>query len=179
MHDWLNDCFQNPFRLFRACFMDAARSVAWSTTRTSVRAATLITAVSIFALSCAHVKPATSPSEIERLLAFADRDHDHKITVEDFPHGQTVPVYSFMPPGESNPVQINGVYELSNLLQELTLQARGDKFNIQHVFEKPSAHISRAIRERYWDGLTRRFDEKSLGQLLPDTKINSGDFRYL
>ena len=142
--------------------------------------------------------------EISRLLAFADHDHDQKVTVDDFPNGLVPAAYIFAIPRSAvipannasghevgqpsghwpgqmagRKIEIKGIYQLSNLLQELTLQKDGAEFHLEHIFESPTDHISRSIRERYWNGLTRKFDDKSLAQLLPDSKINSGEFRYL
>ena len=48
------------------------------------------------------------------------------------------------------------------------------------LFEPASEHISRMIREVYWEGLTRRIDSIGLQNILADQKMEHGDsVRYL
>ncbi len=49
-----------------------------------------------------------------------------------------------------------------------------------NLVEPPSEHISRMIREVYWDGLTRHIDSVGLPAVLIDTKIETAEgIRYL
>jgi alpha,alpha-trehalase len=122
---------------------------------------------------------------LDRLIRDEDTDGDKKITVEDT---------RLQEPGrgdkrfrltatDGKPYEVVGTYYLSNLLQELKLaQDAGDAvapIDFNRVFESPVRRISRSIRENYWDGLTRRIDERSLGELLSDEKIAAGGYRYL
>src|SRR5690606_12109315 len=65
--------------------------------------------------------------------------------------------------------------QLHNLLEELTLALRQNREHIDlaRVFEDPVTRLSRAIRERFWHGLTRRIDPAHLEQILSDTKTRS------
>jgi len=58
--------------------------------------------------------------------------------------------------------EISGTYYLSNLLQELELAresgSRIADIDPARIYEDPPKRISRVIRERFWDNLTRRID---------------------
>ena len=80
--------------------------------------------------------------------------------------------------------EVSGTYYLSNLLQELSLAVESGLTTVElkreRIFEPPVDRISRSIRELYWDGLTRRIDEKGLNQILSDEKVVTLDgFRYI
>ena len=75
--------------------------------------------------------------------------------------------------------EVSGTYYLSNLLQELSLAyetgTQVADLKPDRIFEPPADRISRSIRELYWDGLTRRIDEKGLFNILSDEKTVSTD----
>jgi alpha,alpha-trehalase len=105
-------------------------------------------------------------TELNQLLNRFDFDRDKKITIDD-----KIPVEAFF---IFQGTKVQGVYELSNLTQELKLsEITKSKVNLGHVKENPVDRISRSIREIYWDGLTRQIDPSTLNQVLPDPKIQN------
>jgi alpha,alpha-trehalase len=129
-----------------------------------------------------------APLQLERLLRQADTDHDRKITIDD-----SRPKF-WLEDLKGGRLEVSGTYPLSNLLQELKLATdtggpgagdggRSAAIRTDRVFEGPVDRVSRSIRERYWDNLTRRVDADHLAQVLPDSKIDSklpkGAWRYL
>ncbi|MFQ5505722.1 MAG: trehalase family glycosidase, partial [Planctomycetota bacterium] len=84
--------------------------------------------------------------------------------------------------GRSYPIQ--GTYALSNLLQELELaRRRGEEraaLSARWIFENPIDRISRMIRTRFWDALTRRIDASvDLARIVGDPKTLPGQEKYL
>ncbi len=110
---------------------------------------------------------------MEALLRQEDTDGDLRITVED--HG---PRRFLVRSTEGATFLVAGTYALSNLLQELALaRERGEavtRLRPQHLFEPPVRRISRLIRVRYWEGLTRRMDAEGLARALEDPKMAGG-----
>jgi alpha,alpha-trehalase len=128
----------------------------------------------LFLTACAHnITPATG--EMERLLRVADRDGDKKITVNDHPD-----VFELREKN-GDAIKVRGVYQLSNLLQEMKLAEKEGRRDIDptRLEENPVARISRNIRERYWDNLTRRVDPAHIAPLLNDPKLPKSEFRHL
>lgn len=115
-----------------------------------------------------------APVEMQKLLRAKDRDRDERITIKDQPKGE---VMSYTLQGR----ELRGVYALSNLLQELKLASdeKRKELPVERLFENPVHRISRLIRERYWDGLTRRIDEDHLKEVLADSKVSHDGARYL
>jgi alpha,alpha-trehalase len=116
---------------------------------------------------------------LSRLLADEDTDGDTKITVDDrdLGGGRGDKEFFVQPGGRS---VVRGAYPLACLLEELILaKEQGKKtetvLDPARIIESPLDHISRNIRERYWDGLTRRVDEQYLPQMLADPKLAAGD----
>ena len=118
--------------------------------------------------------------ELKRLLKEVDVDHDEKITVDD---AKRSPLKFKVETVDGKDIMLEGVYPLSNLLQELKLGEDTKKKEIsiplERIYENPVDRISRSIKEMYWDGLTRQIDSKSLDQVLTDSKIPHGEYRYL
>ncbi|WP_324719993.1 trehalase family glycosidase [Salinimicrobium sp. HB62] len=108
-----------------------------------------------------------------RLLQQADTDLDKKITVEDDPK-----MPFLVPLSEGDSVEINRIYYLSNLLQELAIARAGEKdslrISLERIKEPPTQRISRRIEEQFWDDLTRTIDRKGLRKILRDTKASDG-----
>jgi len=108
---------------------------------------------------------------LNQLLLQEDTDNDKKITIED--KGPKL--------FKINELEIKGTYALSNLLQELVWAEKEGKTEIEItqnfidevLNQEPKARISKMIREKYWDGLTRTIDEKGLSKITEDTKSNS------
>jgi len=109
----------------------------------------------------------------QRLLAQEDTDGDRQITVRDEGPGRFV-----AQPVEGPALTVEGVYQLSNLLQELALAREAGLavlvLDPDRLTENPVRRISRMIRDYYWDGLTRRIDAAGLARIVVDTK-NAGD----
>lgn len=114
-------------------------------------------------------------SELDRLIQTKDVDRDQKITIMDKP-GTFV-----LKDKVKQEYPVEGHYHLSNLLQELTLlkEQRNDLLRGELVFENPVERLNRSIKERFWDGLTRRIDKDHLLQVLPDSKTDSGTDKFI
>jgi alpha,alpha-trehalase len=120
------------------------------------------------------------------LLKEEDTNGDKKITVDDERSaGAKKGTGTFsLTDIEGKRYDVAGVYCLSNLLQELTLahERGGDTAIIdpEHIFEQPTDHLSRIIRDICWQGLTRRMDDRGLLSILADEKMKSRDgSRYM
>lgn len=113
------------------------------------------------------VRPA--PGALAALLAYEDTDGDRRITVEDEGAG-----WFDLPLIEGKPQRISGVYSLANTVQELFLAHREhrDSIPLARLLEPVPTRISRLIRTRYWQSLTRRIDAASLEQVLADSKLD-------
>lgn len=109
---------------------------------------------------------------MERLLAQEDTDGDNQISITDTgPKSITLDVVS------QNGLQkgtVRGTYMLSNLLQELALARERGYHHIildeARIAEDPVERLSRMIRERFWDNLTRTIDADGLMRVLSDPK---------
>ncbi|WP_281989999.1 trehalase family glycosidase [Aquimarina aggregata] len=111
-------------------------------------------------------------SVLQALIAQEDTDGDKKITIEDKGPKQ----FEFVDAnGKSH--KIEGTYHLSNLLQELAIAKKGQEIAIDKIKEKPSDRISRLIKNRFWDNLTRSIDKEGLTRVLSDTKSNNDTLR--
>ncbi|HEY7159695.1 MAG TPA: trehalase family glycosidase, partial [Acidobacteriota bacterium] len=120
-------------------------------------------------------------STLEQLLADEDTDNDKKITIDD-PHiagTQRGDKRFWLQVSNGQKYEISGTYYLSNLLQELSLASEAGKetadISAERIFEPPVDRITRSIGEYYWDGLTRRIDEKGLSKILGDEKTTTLD----
>ncbi len=122
---------------------------------------------------------------LDRLIAEEDTDGDKKITVEDtyVKEEERGDKRFWLLSTTEKCYEVIGTYYLSNLLQELKLaQEAGSQhaqIEFQKLFESPVRRVSRSIRELYWDGLTRRVDEKNLEQALRDEKVTGSGLHYL
>lgn len=118
--------------------------------------------IMVFSLS-ALANPA---SELSVLYKKFDRDNDKKITVDDKISPDAIHSWKAK--------EVKGTYFLSNLAQELKL-ALDSKTEVNDllIFENPVDRISRSIRDRYWDGLTRRIDASSLNKVIQDPKVKA------
>ncbi|KAL8812566.1 MAG: hypothetical protein Q9200_000930 [Gallowayella weberi] len=112
---------------------------------------------------------------MRHLLEREDTDGDKLITVndqgpKDFPLGQ----YSSE---RDSTFDVQGVYQLSNLLQELFLaQRQGLKtatIEWYRLQENPVHRLSRLITTKWWDSLTRRLDADGIELAAPDPKMKS------
>lgn len=113
-----------------------------------------------------------NPQEVlKALLSQEDLDGDTRITIDD-----KGPKSFKIQTIDGEEVTINGTYFLSNLVQELAFLienrnvTKGVVF-LENIKELPSQRISRMIKERYWDDLTRTLDEKGLKKVIFDEKV--------
>ncbi len=119
-------------------------------------------------------------STLKALMQDEDTDNDTRITIDD-PRidGTDRGDKRFWIGTKHGRFEIAGTYYLSNLLQELKFaeDAGQDSVTLQtkRIFEPPLDHLSRMIREHYWDGLTRRIDAHSLLQIVKDEKTTTID----
>ncbi|SEL20024.1 alpha,alpha-trehalase [Aquimarina amphilecti] len=109
---------------------------------------------------------------LDKLISQEDTDGDKKITIDDKGPKQ----FEFID-GNGNVNLIEGTYHLSNLLQELAIADKNDTISLDKIKESPSNRISRLIKTRYWDNLTRSVDKKGLAKVLEDTKSDTDTFR--
>ncbi|MEW7293077.1 trehalase family glycosidase [Aquimarina sp. 2304DJ70-9] len=111
-------------------------------------------------------------SVLESLIAQEDTDGDKKITIED----KGPKKFEFTnKKGISHGIE--GTYHLSNLLQELAIATDKDTISIAKIIEAPSDRISRLIKTRFWDNLTRSIDKDGLKKVLADTKSTTDTLR--
>jgi alpha,alpha-trehalase len=84
---------------------------------------------------------------------------------------------------DSQRYEIDGVYHLSNLLQNLAIARDSGRTELNIAYEQldePPVHrLSRMIKTYYWDGLTRRMDKKGLKQILIDPKMKESANLYI
>ena len=123
---------------------------------------------------------------LQQLLEDEDTDDDKKITIEDprIKGTERGDKRFWIEISNGQRYEVSGTYYLSNLLQELSLASEASKdkadIRVERIFEPPVDRISRSIREFYWDGLTRRIDEKGLSKTLTDEKTKTQDgFHHL
>lgn len=115
---------------------------------------------------------------LQKLEESQDTDLDKKITVED------TAIKRFEIVNESNSkILIEGNYPLSNLLQELAAAKEKGlekmELSLNLINETPSKRISRLIRTKYWDNLTRSIDAVGLQLILEDSKSSNRDKKTL
>ena len=114
---------------------------------------------------------------LSALLAEEDTDHDSRLTALDAPiRGTSRGDKKFtIRAVDGRSFDIFGIQSLSHLLQELALaqECRSDTTFLvfQRLYEPPADRISRLIRERYWDGLTRTVDSAGLLIIARDSKL--------
>ncbi len=117
-------------------------------------------------------KKLSNEDVLQKLITQEDTDGDKKITVDD----KGPKVFEFVDVnGKSH--NIKGTYHLSNLLQELAIAKEGVAISIERIAEKPSDRISRLVKTRFWDNLTRSIDKEGLEKVLSDTKSNVDTLR--
>ncbi len=129
----------------------------------------------IVLLACENEKKtkyASHQQTLDKLVLQEDTDGDKKITIDDEGPKEFKFIDAY---GESHIIQ--GTYHLSNLLQELAIAEKGDTISLERITESPSNRISRLIKDRYWDNLTRSVDKEGLSKVLEDTKSKTDTFR--
>lgn len=110
------------------------------------------------------------------LLEREDTDQNCQITVEDAgPKVLSIPTANS---GGYNTKEIRGTYQLSNLLQELTLAKRFGRKRIvldeERLIENPVSRLHRLIANQFWKSLTRKIDIDMIDIISQDPK-NRGD----
>ncbi|HXH30853.1 MAG TPA: trehalase family glycosidase [Bacteriovoracaceae bacterium] len=113
---------------------------------------------------------------LTKILQAHDCDKDKKITVDD---GNCGAKSYQLTTKNSGTLTVEGTYQLSNLVQELKLAEKTGLLETSRISENPVDRISRSIRERFWDGLTRRIDAEHLEQVLADSKVMASAKKYL
>lgn len=145
---------------------------------------TILTGVFLFALACQDQssKPDIIKVDVDKTLSDLeydeDTDQDKKITIED-----TADKVFVVKMKDGNEVSIESTYHLSNLLQELA-RAKNEglteaDIKMSRVEEEPADRISRLIKTKYWDNLTRQVDKSGLERILTDTKASDSTMRRL
>ncbi len=136
-----------------------------------------------FMLSCKKESiPEVLKLNVEQTLSALEKDEDtdkdKKITKDD-----TADKVFVAKTIDGQEVEIRTTYYLSNLLQELAIaKTEGLKITeipISRIKEEPSERLSRLIRTKYWDNLTRRVDKAGLERILTDTKTSDSLLRRL
>lgn len=127
-------------------------------------------------LLSSSVYPSSCVQDLNTLYQKFDHDKDLKITIDD-----KLPEDVRFKTKVQPEIEVKGVYFLSNLAQELVLCVRRHSaISESKVFQNPVEKISTAIRERYWDGLTRKIDKTTLTKVVVDPKVQQGKhFLYL
>jgi len=107
-----------------------------------------------------------------------DTDQDKKITKDDT--GDKVFRVNTI---EGNEIAIKSTYHLSNLLQELAVAKTEGlevaEIPLNRIKEQPADRVSRLIKTKYWNNLTRRVDKDGLERILTDTKASDSLMRRL
>ncbi|EPX75077.1 alpha,alpha-trehalase Ntp1 [Schizosaccharomyces octosporus yFS286] len=127
-----------------------------------------------------HKEPRKFLVDVEKtlhsLLESEDTDRNMQITIEDT--GPKVVSLGSASSGGYRLYELRGTYQLSNLLQELTLAKdygrRYVMIDERRLNENPVSRLSRLIKGTFWDALTRRIDASTLDVICRDTKDRSG-----
>jgi len=120
---------------------------------------------------------------LDSLLTDEDTDRDTRITIEDarIPGSDRGDRRFRLTTVDGERFEVAGTYPLSNLLQQLKLAEETGRdiaaLRTVRIFEPPVDRISRSIRELYWPGLTRSFNEQDLVRILSDDKTAAADGR--
>ena len=118
-------------------------------------------------LLSSSVYPSSCVQDLNTLYQKFDHDKDLKITIDD-----KLPEDVRFKTKVQPEIEVKGVYFLSNLAQELVLCVRRHSaISESKVFQNPVEKISTAIRERYWDGLTRKIDKTTLTKVRTIVKL--------
>lgn len=110
---------------------------------------------------------------LEELLKSEDTDHNCQITIED-----TGPKVMRLGTANSNGFHqfaLKGTYQLSNLLQELTIAKIFGRNQVvldeQRLRENPVGRMKRLINTMFWKNLTRKMTRDNIVEMARDTKI--------
>jgi alpha,alpha-trehalase len=139
----------------------------------------VIGVILILALAASANAATNVKTTLEQLLADEDTDNDKKITIDDprISGTQRGDKRFWIELTDGKKYEVSGTYYLSNLLQELSLASETGKetteISAERIFEPSAERITRSIGELYWDGLTRRIDEKGLSKILGDEKTKT------
>ncbi|KAI4121577.1 MAG: hypothetical protein LQ338_006287 [Usnochroma carphineum] len=115
------------------------------------------------------------------LLQREDTDDDGLITIHDrgpknFPLGE-------FSNGKDTAFNVQGVYQLSCLLQELFLAQKSGlakaEIKRSQLEENPVHRLSRLIKTAWWNNLTRRIDADGIELAAPDPKVKGSPRIYI
>ena len=149
----------------------------------SIKTKSVIICLIYIMFSCEKPKPSdVLRLKVNETLAALEKDEDtdkdKKITKDD-----TADKIFAVKTLDGLEVEVKGTYHLSNLLQELALaKTEGKdvaKISLTRIKEKPADRLSRLIKTKYWDNLTRRVDKSGLERILTDTKTADSLMRRL
>lgn len=111
-------------------------------------------------------------STLDRLLNSEDTDQNFQITVDD--EGPKVLGVGTLNSGGFRTREIRGTYQLSNLLQELTIAKRYGRRVIvldeERLTENPVDRLNRVIRQDFWNSLTRCTNADTIEAMAKDPK---------
>lgn len=123
-------------------------------------------------------------ASFDSLLRDEDTDGDKRVTIDD-PHVSGTfrgDKRFWLRAVDGTPYEVSGTYHLANLLALLkrALDDHKDTLSIamREVYAPPFEHICEAIKQYYWDGLTRRIDADGLTAIFRDEKIPSENGRH-
>lgn len=110
---------------------------------------------------------------LKELLQNEDTDHNFQITIEDL--GPKVLNLGTANSNGYNQFAVRGTYQLSNLLQELTIAKRFGRNQMildeQRLCENPVRRMKRLILTQFWRALTRKLTKDNIVEMARDTKI--------
>ncbi|CCH61573.1 hypothetical protein TBLA_0F00290 [Henningerozyma blattae CBS 6284] len=114
-------------------------------------------------------------STLEELLGNEDTDSNFQITIED--RGPKVLKVGTANSGGYKFINVRGTYNLSNLLQELTIAQSFGRHQIfldeARINENPVNRLTRLITHQFWNSLTRKVDLDNVAQIAMDEKIDT------
>lgn len=117
---------------------------------------------------------------IEKLLAQEDLDHNCQITLDDY-YGLGLARIGTDPSDGYERISLEGMYCLSNLLQELYLARKSGRHSIvlpqSALRENPVSRLTRRIGDDFWPALTRQVSTENIMAMTFDTKIVDSDGR--
>lgn len=111
---------------------------------------------------------------IENLLREEDLDHNQQITLDDY-YGLGMARIGTSSSNGYERVSVEGIYRISNLLQELYLARKSGFHSIvlsqSALCENPVSRLTRRIGDDFWPALTRQVSTDNIMAMTLDTKI--------
>lgn len=111
--------------------------------------------------------------ELQQLLAQEDTTGNKQISIDD----QGPKSYVVTDSLTQEKIRFSGTYHLANLLQEIAklhlAQQENGTIDTDVIFMQPVDRITQAIRNRFWDQLTRRIDADGIQKSFNDDKTST------